>query len=73
MDGLPAMLTPAQVAHVLGVHPKTVTRWAREGRLAPVMTPGGHRQYPTDGVLVFLCGTGFAEEAARTAVMNAVH
>ena len=32
-DGL---LTPAQAAEVLGVHPKTVSRWARTGRIHAV-------------------------------------
>jgi len=39
------MLTPATVAGLLGVNPKTVTRWARAGKLASVRTLGGHRRY----------------------------
>lgn len=38
-------LTPSQVAHRFGVDPKTVTRWARDGKLASFRTPGGHRRY----------------------------
>jgi excisionase family DNA binding protein len=40
-----AYLTAAQVAERLGVSPKTVTRWAKAGRLAHQRTLGGHRRY----------------------------
>ena len=39
------LLTPAEVARVFRVDPKTVTRWARAGRLPSMKTPGGHRRY----------------------------
>ncbi len=39
------LLTPAEVAALFRVDPKTVTRWARAGRLTAVRTPGGHRRY----------------------------
>jgi excisionase family DNA binding protein len=38
-------LTPAEVAALFGVHPKTVTRWAKSRRLAFIRTLGGHRRY----------------------------
>ena len=38
-------LTGAQVARRLQVSPKTVARWARQGRLAHRRTLGGHRRY----------------------------
>ncbi|HZC99844.1 MAG TPA: helix-turn-helix domain-containing protein [Actinomycetes bacterium] len=41
----PAHLTCAQVAKRLAVSPKTISRWAREGRLAHTRTLGGHRRY----------------------------
>jgi len=34
-----------QAAAILQVHPRTVTRWAREGRLPYMRTLGGHRVY----------------------------
>lgn len=49
-DRPPALLTPAEVAALFGVDPKTVTRWARTGLLNPVRTLGGHRRYPADQV-----------------------
>jgi excisionase family DNA binding protein len=39
------LLTPAEVAAKAGVDAKTVTRWANEGKLACIRTPGGHRRY----------------------------
>ena len=38
-------LLPSEVAEVLLVSPKTVTRWAKEGKLASRRTLGGHRRY----------------------------
>jgi excisionase family DNA binding protein len=39
------LLTPAEVAALFRVDPKTVTRWARDGRLTTIRTLGGHRRY----------------------------
>lgn len=39
------LLTPVEVAKLLLVDPKTVTRWARTGKLRSIRTPGGHRRY----------------------------
>jgi excisionase family DNA binding protein len=42
----PKYLRTAQVAELLQVSPKTVSRWAQEGRLPYVRTLGGHRPLP---------------------------
>jgi excisionase family DNA binding protein len=39
------LLTPAEVAAKFRVDPKTVTRWARAGRISAIRTLGGHRRY----------------------------
>ncbi|HLI57166.1 MAG TPA: helix-turn-helix domain-containing protein [Actinomycetota bacterium] len=39
-------LLAAQVGRVLHVSPKTVSRWAKEGKLPYVRTLGGHRRFP---------------------------
>lgn len=39
------MLTPGEVSAIMRVHPKTVTRWAKAGKIASLRTPGGHRRY----------------------------
>jgi excisionase family DNA binding protein len=40
-----ALLTPSEVAKLFRVNPKTVSRWARAGKLHPVRTLGGHRRF----------------------------
>ena len=48
------LLTPAQVAKMFHVDPKTVTRWAQAGKLTYMRTLGGHRRYRRDEVLELL-------------------
>jgi excisionase family DNA binding protein len=42
----PPYLHTAEVADILHVSPKTVSRWAKEGKLPFLKTLGGHRRYP---------------------------
>lgn len=42
---LEPLMTPAEVAAVFHVDPKTVTRWADAGKLTAIKTLGGHRRY----------------------------
>jgi excisionase family DNA binding protein len=39
------LLTPGEVAILFRVNAKTVTEWAKSGKLASIRTPGGHRRY----------------------------
>ena len=39
-------LRASEVAMLFDVSPKTVARWAKEGRLPFQRTLGGHRRYP---------------------------
>ena len=39
-------LRAAEAAALLHVSPKTISRWAKEGRVAHVVTLGGHRRFP---------------------------
>jgi excisionase family DNA binding protein len=39
------LLTPAEVASLFRVDPKTVVRWAKAGKLTAIRTLGGHRRY----------------------------
>jgi excisionase family DNA binding protein len=48
--GAVKMLTPGEVAALIGVNPKTVSRWAKAGKLPSVRTLGGHRRYREDDV-----------------------
>ncbi|MGL4174051.1 MAG: BldC family transcriptional regulator [Actinomycetota bacterium] len=51
-----ALLTPAEVAALFRVDPKTVTRWAKAGKLTSIRTLGGHRRYPEHEVRKLLAG-----------------
>ena len=43
-------LTPGQVSRMLHVSPKTVNRWADQGRIGCIVTLGGHRRFARDDV-----------------------
>lgn len=43
-------LKTAEVADILHVSPKTVTRWAKDGKLPHSRTLGGHRRFPADAI-----------------------
>jgi excisionase family DNA binding protein len=43
-------LLPQEAARILGVSPKTVTRWAAAGWLDHIVTLGGHRRYSRQAV-----------------------
>jgi excisionase family DNA binding protein len=43
-------LTSNQTAQRLAVSPKTIARWAKQGRLPHLRTLGGHRRYDPDMV-----------------------
>ncbi len=48
------LLTPAEVATMFRVDPKTVTRWAKAGKLTSIRTLGGHRRYRESEVKALL-------------------
>lgn len=50
------LLTPAEVANLFRVDPKTVTRWAKAGKLTSIRTLGGHRRYREAEVRALLAG-----------------
>ena len=50
------LLTPAEVATMFRVDPKTVTRWAKAGKLTSIRTLGGHRRYRETEVRALLAG-----------------
>ncbi len=52
------LLTPAEVAALFRVDPKTVTRWAVSGKLTSLRTLGGHRRYRADEVYALLDAAG---------------
>jgi excisionase family DNA binding protein len=60
-----ALLTPSEVAALFRVDPKTVTRWAKAGKLSSIRTLGGHRRYRETEVRALLAGTGMALPGQR--------
>ena len=55
------LLTPAEVATIFRVDPKTVTRWAKAGKLTAIRTLGGHRRYRQSEVQALLGSNTFTE------------
>ena len=49
-----ALLTPSEVAAMFRVNPKTVTRWARAGKISAIRTLGGHRRFRESEIRRFL-------------------
>ena len=45
-----SFLRSAEVAAILQVSPKTVCRWAMDGKLPFQCTLGGHRRYPEEAI-----------------------
>lgn len=52
------LMTPGEVASLFRVDPKTVTRWAKAGKLASIRTLGGHRRYRSSEVRSLLEKSG---------------
>jgi excisionase family DNA binding protein len=50
------LLTPGEVAKQFGVSPKTLIRWANDGKIPSVRTIGGHRRYRESVVKAILSG-----------------
>lgn len=48
------LLTPSEVAEMFRVDSKTVTRWAKAGKISSRRTLGGHRRYPENEVKALL-------------------
>ena len=54
IDAHEALLTPSEVVALFRVNPKTVTRWARSGKLTAIRTLGGHRRFKESEIKKFL-------------------
>jgi excisionase family DNA binding protein len=50
------LMTPVEVADAFRVHVRTVGRWALEGKLTSIRTPGNHRRYRAAEVHALLNG-----------------
>lgn len=54
MQSPETLLTPSEVAAIFRVDPKTVTRWAKVGKLSSIRTLGGHRRFREQEVRALL-------------------
>mgnify|MGYP000088081590 FL=1 len=68
MSDSQVLMTPAEVAALFRVDPKTVTRWADAGKLTAVRTLGGHRRYRQDEVQNLLVSSSISLPAASEGV-----
>jgi excisionase family DNA binding protein len=62
------LLRTADVATLFQVSERTVSDWARRGRIPSVRTPGGHRRYPAAEIqrLLEAAERGITPDLART-------
>lgn len=66
-------LTLGQAAAFLGVHPATLRRWADEGEVRCVRTPGGHRRFSQETLGLFVEGpTEPALTSSRSALQSSL-
>jgi predicted site-specific integrase-resolvase len=59
------LLRPHEVARIFGIGPSTLGRWARGGRLAWTLTPGGHRRYRWADVRKLIGTNGSVADGSR--------
>jgi excisionase family DNA binding protein len=57
------LLTPSEVAALFRVDPKTVTRWAKAGKIGSIRTLGGHRRFRESEVRALLADADSRETA----------
>jgi excisionase family DNA binding protein len=62
------LLTPSEVAAMFHVDPKTVTRWAKAGKLTAIRTLGGHRRFKRAEGIALLGRDEDAPMPTRTAL-----
>jgi len=59
------LLSPAQVAKIMGVSPITVRSWVNRGWLPASTTPGGHRRFAREDVMELVRQRGHLPAARR--------
>jgi excisionase family DNA binding protein len=57
-------LSPTEAAKVIGVHVETLKKWARDGKIASFVTPGGWRRFRRSDLDAFLTAHTADVEAA---------
>ena len=61
------LLSLTDAAALLGVHPTTLRRWADQGDILVMVTPGGHRRFPRTEIDRLLGASAHAEDEAQFA------
>jgi len=64
-EDIEVLLRTTEVARRLQVSARTVLAWAQAGKLPSILTPGGHRRYPANGVEQVLATMTAAGEPRR--------
>jgi len=59
------MLRTSDVAALFEVSERTVSEWAKSGRIPSVRTPGGHRRYPAEGIRALLAANRRSPSGSR--------
>lgn len=70
------LLSLSEAAELLGVHPATLRRWSDQGDVLVMMTPGGHRRFPTaeiDRLRGVTGGAGSPASASDHLVQSAIN
>jgi len=62
-SGRRSYLRAAEAAALLHVSPKTISRWAREGKLGHVVTLGGHRRFSRSDIEALADRMAMTEDA----------
>jgi excisionase family DNA binding protein len=58
-------LRPGTAAEILHVSPKTVNRWAKEGRIPCIVTLGGHQRFLREDVMAVAAKMASPSSAAE--------
>ncbi len=53
LTGAEQWLSLSQAAEMLNIHPTTLRRWADDGEIAVMLTPGGHRRFAISDIEQF--------------------
>jgi excisionase family DNA binding protein len=59
-----AFMMPGTAAARLGIHPQTLARWAKAGKIKFARTAGGHRRYSPAEIQRVKLGLAWAEVVA---------
>lgn len=65
-------LPPRILGRIFRVSPRTISSWARAGKIRYVLTPGGHHKFLAATVVEILTAEGVSRESAMMIICQAV-